>query len=86
MLTYPIKTRYLTDEQGVPNSVVLGLADWQEILRLLELRVDAPEIIEKLQSNPTLRFPEAILFSSVIPVQSPPNSPSASDMLIQDRR
>lgn len=86
MLSYPIKTRYLTDEQGVPNSIVLGLADWHEILRLLELRVDAPAIIEKLQSNPTLRFPETILFPSVIPVQSPPNSPSASDMLIQDRR
>ena len=55
MLSYPIKTRYLTDEQGVPNSVVLGLADWQEILRLLELRVDAPEIIEKLQVDSARR-------------------------------
>ena len=42
MLANPIKTRFLTDEQGVPNSVVVALEDWREIERLLDLHTVLP--------------------------------------------
>ena len=46
MLAYPIKTRYLTDEQGVPNSVVVELKDWQEIEHLLRISANYPALTQ----------------------------------------